>query len=50
MRGGGKGPAQPKGVTGVGGQGFNPAQGGTPPAVAAPGVQSPKSDEKQAEA
>jgi hypothetical protein len=24
------------GVTGVGGQGFNPSQGGTPPAVAAP--------------
>ncbi len=29
----------PRGVTGVGGQGFNPALGGTPPAVAAPGVK-----------
>jgi hypothetical protein len=27
-----------KGITGVGGQGFNPSQGGTPPAVAAPEV------------
>lgn len=50
LRGGKKGQAQPKGVIGVGGQGFNPAQGGTPPAVAAPGAQSPRSDEKQAEA
>jgi hypothetical protein len=50
LRGGKKGQAQPKGVTGVGGQGFNPARGGTPPAVAAPGAQSSRSDEKQAEA
>ena len=29
-------PGQPQGVPGIGGPGFNPAQGGIPPAMAAP--------------